>query len=239
MGLSDCRRDLILVDLTLVVNVREHHAHSASIQHTLDKSISALVGHSHERCDICLQPRSAETTSLLERQIRVLQVNEKRIKRGILRQLHDLGVSCKPDSKGLGMFVSQSELSLNSEALPLLTLQSWPEAAFNRRLLEATAAICVTLSGLRVCKNGYKCLEYEHPCLPRLVSASWRLVLSLQPRCSYGWGPHSLSAPRTELSASKLDSVAPWPCYLQTLLNLGDTTRDLDLFWGFKVHHGD
>lgn len=66
----------------------ENHPHGPSIEHSLHQSIAALMRHAHKRRDPGQQSRRAELTRVVDREGRMLEVDEQGVKPGLLSDLH-------------------------------------------------------------------------------------------------------------------------------------------------------
>lgn len=73
---------------TSTADMREDHAHRTAVQDPLHEAIAALIRHPHERRDPGQQARRAQLARFVDRERRVLEVDEQRIKAGLLRDLH-------------------------------------------------------------------------------------------------------------------------------------------------------
>ncbi|PNP59584.1 hypothetical protein THARTR1_00757 [Trichoderma harzianum] len=84
------------------MDMRKDYAHCSSILYTLYKSITALVGHSHEWSNASVESSDAEPARIINGDGRVLQVDEETVKASISRKLDNLRIGYQPNAECLG-----------------------------------------------------------------------------------------------------------------------------------------
>jgi hypothetical protein len=91
--------------LTRRVDVRENNTHGASIEDTLNKPVTAFMGHANERTNASQESNMAKGRCLFQGEPCMFQVDEQRVKPGTLGKLDDVCVGGDFDAKRLAHLV--------------------------------------------------------------------------------------------------------------------------------------